>query len=111
MDGREDAENFYIRVNDLADGANDESAFAQQPSLVLSRVMEGSSLHDTSQEPVSIKECLASCGYQENTRVHNTLLKTLEDNGVDGIMDLGDFAKVFFHGCSRIGTSIGAWAW
>ena len=104
MDGREDADNVYIRVNDLADGVDNESAFAQQPSLVLSRVMERSSMHDTSQEPVSMKEYLVSCGYQENTRIHNALLKILEDNGADGIMDLGDFTKGFLPWLRSHGT-------
>ena len=95
MNRREDVDNIYISVNDLADGGQDEPAIAQQASLVLSQVMGQSSLHDTSREPVSTKDYLVGCGYQENTRVHNALLKILDDSGVGDIMDLGDFAKGF----------------
>ena len=68
-------------------------------------------MRDSSQEPVSMKEYLVSCGYQENTRIHNALLKILEDNGIDDIMDLGDFAKGFLpwlrtHGAQHKGMGL-----
>ena len=95
MNRGEDADNVYISVNDLADGAQEKSAFQQQASLVLSQVLEQSSLHDTSRDPVSMKDYLVGCGFKDNTRMHNSLLKILEDNGIDDVVDLGDFAKGF----------------
>ena len=95
MNRRVDDDNVYISVNDVVDGGQDELAFQQQASLVLSQVLEQSSLHDTSREPVSMKDYLIGCGYKENTRIHNSLLKILDDNGVDNVVNLGDFAKGF----------------
>ena len=95
MNRRTDDDNVYINVNDVMDEGQDESAFQQQASLVLSQVLEQSSLNETARDPVSMKDYLIGCGYKESTRIHHSLLKILDDNGVDGVMDLGDFAKGF----------------
>ena len=95
MNRRADDDNVYINVNDVMDEGQDESAFQQQASLVLSQVLEQSSLNETARDPVSMKDYLIGCGYREGSRIHRSLLKILDDNGVDDVMDLGDFAKGF----------------
>ena len=92
---REDGDNVYISVNDLADGDDREADTAHQTSLRLSRVMEQSSIRDTSREFITMKDYLIGCGYQTDSRVHRALLQILEDNGVEDIMDMVDFAKGF----------------
>ena len=85
---REDGDNVYISVNDLADGDDREADTAHQTSLRLSRVMEQSSIRDTSREFISMKDYLIGCGYQSDTRIHRALLQILENNGVEDIMDM-----------------------
>ena len=92
---REGGDNVYISVNELADGDDHESGVAHQTSLRLSRVMEQSSIRDTSRDFITMKDYLIRCGYQADSRVRRALLQILEDNGVEDIMDMVDFAKGF----------------
>ena len=58
-----------------------------------------------------MKDYLIGCGYQADSRIHRALLQILEDNGVEDIMDMVDFAKGSFLGSACMDPSIGAWTW